>query len=91
MYTAQGYDLNYAGVILGPDIYYDVKNKRIEIDVSKHSSRDMIYTKGEDISVAKQHIINQYLILLTRGVFGTYIYAVDDNLRDYLKKVINGK
>ena len=91
VYTAQGYDLNYAGVILGPDIYYDVKTKRIEIDVGKHSSRDMIYTKGEDISVAKQHIINQYLILLTRGVFGTYIYAVDDNLRDYLKRVINGK
>ena len=84
VYTAQGYDLNYAGIILGPDIYYDKEKKRIEIDVTKHSSRDRIIGKGESIEVAKQHILNQYLILLTRGVFGTFIYAVDDALREYL-------
>ena len=87
VYTSQGYDLNYAGIILGPDIYYDKKRKRIEIDISKHSTRDMIRTKGDSDLVAKRHILNQYLVLLTRGVYGTYIYAVDDNLREYLKSV----
>ena len=84
VYTAQGYDLNYAGIILGPDIYYDKEKNRIEINVAKHSSRDRIIVKGENIDIAKKHIINQYLVLLTRGIFGTYIYAVDDALREYL-------
>lgn len=91
VYTCQGYDLNYAGVILGPDIYFDVQTQRIDIDVSKHSKKDMVNIKGGDINVAKEHILNQYLVLLTRGIYGTYIYAVDKNLREYLKQHIQKK
>ena len=35
------------------------------------------------------NIINAYLLLLTRGMYGTYIYAVDKNLRDYIKSLID--
>lgn len=86
VYTCQGYDLNYAGVILGPDIYYDVENKRIDIDISKCFDKKAINHK--DIEETKKYILHQYLVLLTRGISGTYIYAVDKNLREYLKTCI---
>ena len=31
------------------------------------------------------HLINSYLVLLTRGMNGTYIYCCDKNLCNYLK------
>lgn len=89
VYTSQGYDLNYAGVILGPDIYYDVDKQVIDIDISKHAKKDMVSSKGESEDIIKQRILNQYLVLLTRGIFGTYIYATDKNLREYLNKCIH--
>lgn len=37
--------------------------------------------------LAERLIRNTYKVLLTRGVKGTYIYAEDDALREYLKEV----
>ena len=31
-----------------------------------------------------QYILNIYIVLCTRGIKGTYIYACDDELRKYL-------
>ena len=54
VYTCQGYDLNFAGIILGPDIYYDMQNKTINIDISKcydkKTINKMIFTKPKDTS-----------------------------------------
>ena len=37
----------------------------------------------------RQYLLNIYLTLMTRGINGTYVYAVDDNLREYLKNFLN--
>jgi len=85
IYTSQGHDLNYAGVIFGEDISYNPKTKKIEY----HSERFIdTYSKSSDIDKTINNIINAYLVLLTRGVYGTYIYAVDKNLREYIKSKI---
>lgn len=89
IYTCQGYDLNYAGVILGPDIYYDTVNKRIDINVKKYYKRKSVNVHNDQ--EAKRFILNQYLVLLTRGIKGTYIYAVNKELREYLKGLIKPK
>lgn len=89
VFACQGYDLNYAGVILGPDIYYDKKTKKIEIRVEKVKDKKMI-VKG-DYEATKRNVLNQYLVLLTRGIEGTYFYAVDNNLREYIDSLINVK
>lgn len=86
IYTCQGYDLNYAGVILGPDIFYDTVNKKIDINLKKYYKRKTINVHDE--AEAKQNVLNQYLVLLTRGIHGTFIYAVDKNLRDHLKSLV---
>jgi DUF2075 family protein len=65
VFACQGYDLNYAGVILGPDIFYDKKTKRVDIHVDKVIDKKMV-VKG-NIEATKRNVLNQYLVLLTRA------------------------
>lgn len=89
VYTCQGYDLNYVGVILGPDIFYNTKTNMIDIHIDKCTDKKA-KVKDNDIET-KKNILNQYLVLLTRGIYGTFIYAVDKNLNNYLKQCIKTK
>lgn len=86
IHTTQGYDLNYTGVIFGEEITYNKKTKEIEIDVTKYY--DQNGKKGTDIKNLKQYIINIYKTIMYRGIKGTFIYACDENLREYLKQHI---
>lgn len=88
IYTSQGHDLNFAGVILGEDISYNPYSKQVEYHPEKFTD---IYSKSLNEDKTISNIINAYLVLLTRGVYGTYIYAVDKNLRDHLKGLISYK
>lgn len=86
IHTSQGYDLNYAGIIIGNDIKYDTINKKIVIDKLNYYDR-----KGKqltDYDDLKEYIINIYNVLLTRGINGTYVYVCDENLKEYLSKYI---
>lgn len=93
IHTVQGYDLNYAGVIVGDDLRYDAKNDRVT--VSREAYRDR---KGkENLRTLKRNttdedllglIQNIYGVLLTRGVLGTYIYVCDPALREYIQAAL---
>ncbi|MBM7616588.1 DUF2075 family protein [Weissella uvarum] len=91
-HTVQGSDLNYVGLILGPSIQYDEENESIKIDPTKSQSYDALknYSIYEDPSgeELREHQISNLKhtlnILLTRGVHGLYIYAVDSKLREKL-------
>lgn len=86
IHKSQGFDLNYAGVIFGKEIYYDKEKKRVE--VNKRELKDNFTKSGGDESM-RQYLLNIYLTLMTRGIAGTYVYAVDEDLREYLKKFLN--
>jgi len=87
IHTTQGYDLNYAGIIFGKEIKFNKENQSIEIDKEKYFDKNG--KKGvENIEDLKSYIINIYKTLMYRGIRGTFIYACDENLRDYLKKFI---
>ncbi|WP_035764758.1 DUF2075 domain-containing protein [Butyrivibrio sp. NC2002] len=83
IHTVQGYDLNIAGVIFGPEIRYDKELETIVIDKSNYYDN---LGKTKDINELKGYIQNIYVTLMTRGIKGTYIYACDPGLRNYLKK-----
>ncbi len=88
IHTVQGYDLNYLGVIIGPELSYDPEQKKFTVDKQKYfdvNGRNGITDPNE----LERYIINIYKTLLTRGIKGTYIYIVDKNLRDYFNQVIN--
>ena len=87
IHTTQGYDLNYAAVIFGKEINYNKGKRRIEIDDKKYY--DINGKKGiSDTEILKQYIINIYKTIMYRGIKGTYIYACNKELNDYLKQNI---
>lgn len=86
IHTIQGFDLNYAGVIIGNDLRYDEENNCLYIDKANyHDTNGKNKTSDEDL---RQYIFNIYAILCTRGINGTYIYACDEGVRKYLKRFI---
>jgi DUF2075 family protein len=87
IHTTQGYDLNYTAVIFGKEINYNKITKRIEIDSKKYF--DLNGKKGiVDPESLKDYIINIYKTIMYRGIKGTYIYACNKELREYLSQHI---
>ena len=87
IHTTQGFDLNYAGIIIGPELDYDPKNNKLF--VIKERYKDMLgkvrAKTGKDL---EKFIFNIYKTLLARGIRGTYIYACNPELRKYLSKFV---
>ena len=84
IHTVQGYDLNYVGVIFAPDVYFDKKTGRIEVNKKNYWDNLGKQVKG-DYEALRRYIINIYSTLMTRGIHGALVYACDPDLRDYLK------
>lgn len=83
IHTTQGYDLNYAGVIIGPELSYDPVKDEFVVDHTKY--KDMNGHRGvSDPEELKRYVINIYKTLMTRGILGTYVYVCDENLRSFL-------
>ena len=91
-FTIQGLDLNYAGVIIGPSVKY--RNGEIVFDekssANKKATRRRTLEDGSKQHFSQMLLKNELNILLTRGVNGLYIYAVDEQLREALKKASKG-
>ncbi|MBZ9691835.1 DUF2075 domain-containing protein [Clostridium sp. M14] len=85
IHTTQGYDINYAGIIIGNEISYE--NGEIKINPNNYYDQNGKKTI-KDAKELKKYILNIYKTLLTRGIRGTYIYVCDDNLRNYFKKYV---
>lgn len=93
IHTVQGYDLNYVGVIIGLDLRLDPARRRLFIDRDSYFDK-----KGKENSPALgktysdddllRFITQIYAVLMTRGIRGTYVYACDLGLREYLKGLI---
>lgn len=84
IHTVQGYDLNYVGVIIGPELSYDKENHKLVIK-SEHYKDANGWHGISDPKELELYIINIYKTLLTRGIKGTYIYVVDPALSEYFK------
>jgi DUF2075 family protein/DNA replication protein DnaC len=86
IHTTQGYDLNYTGVIFGREIDYNKETKQIEIDPNLYF--DKYGKNGSEPDQLRAYIINIYKTIMYRGIKGTFIYACNHNLREYLKQHI---
>lgn len=95
IHTVQGYDLNYAGVIVGPEVRWDDEAGRIRIDRANYFD-----TKGKEnspkygVAVTDEDlralIVNIYVVLMTRGMRGTYMYVHDPVVREQLRGAFEG-
>lgn len=87
IHTTQGYDLNYAGVIIGPELDYDFKNH--EFIVYKERYKDKNGKNSiKDHKILLDFVINIYKTILLRGIEGTYVYVCNPNLRRYFSQFI---
>lgn len=88
MFTCQGFDLNYVGVILGPPVYLDGDQVKVNLDkftdVESLKKRKDI-TDPKDFAKIKQTLVlNSANVLMKRGVKGLYIFAHNEELRKRL-------
>ncbi|MDQ0576679.1 DUF2075 domain-containing protein [Agromyces albus] len=93
IHTIQGYDLNYAGVIIGPDLRYDARAGRVVVDRGsyfdkKGKENNPVLGKTYTDDDLLRFVRNIYTVLLTRGIRGTYVYVCDPALRAYLRDFI---
>lgn len=87
LYTLRGIDLNYSGVVIGPDLYFDKNDNEIKVNKKSLYSND-VKRNATDEEILK-YVIQTYAILLTRAIKGTYVYVFDDDLREYLSFYID--
>ena len=84
IHTVQGYDLNYVGVVFGPEIIFSKETGRIEVIKENYWDNLGRQVRG-DYEALREFIINIYSTLLTRGIHGALIYVCNPDLREYLR------
>lgn len=90
IYTCQGFDLNYAGIIIGPIISQEKDNNHLQVhldrytDVESFKRRKDLTDPQEIKQLEERMIMNVLNVILKRGVRGTYLYAHDPRLRQTL-------
>ena len=96
IHTVQGYDLNYAGVIIGPDLRVDPASGAIIADREnyrdKKGKENTGHLKGAFSDAELLTFIrNIYGVLLTRGMLGTYVYVCDPGLRERMRELLRNE
>ena len=93
IHTSQGLELDYVGVIIGPD--FEIRDGelvcnpegRAATDVSLHGykkeSKENLLLANEK---ADRIIRNTYRTLMTRGMKGCYIYCTDKEVAEYFER-----
>lgn len=92
IYTVQGFDLNYIGIIIGPPFYLTADN-RLGVDSSKVTDVEIFKHRqdlsGQDYEQSKEILLRNSLnVLLRRGIRGMYLHTHDPKLESYLEKMI---
>lgn len=92
-FTVQGFDLNYVGLIIGPSVKY--RDGKVIFDPEGSKNKNAIQNRtlksGEKQKFGEFLLKNELNVLLTRGVYGLYIYAVDEELQKQLEKAAKGE
>jgi uncharacterized protein len=92
IHTCQGLELDYVGVIIGPDLV--VRDgvvvtdalKRSKQDRSVHGYRKMLKEDPDGARALADRIIkNTYRTLMTRGIKGCYLYCTDEETALYFR------
>ena len=84
IYTIQGFEFDYVGVIIGKDLLYNFETNQWE--GHKKNSADSVVKRSGDkfIDLAK----NSYRVLLSRALKGCYVYFVDKETEKFVRSRI---
>ena len=81
VYTAQGFEFDYAGVIFGPDLTYDFDAQEWRGHPEASHDGPVKRAKEGFTDLVK----NTYRVLLSRGLKGCYVYFVDKETERFFK------
>jgi len=84
IYSAQGFEFDYVGLILGADLIWDPITRSWLTDLTKNCDRG--FKSGLKSPKERLEKLQQiYRVLATRGMRGTYVYCLDPYTRDHLE------
>jgi DUF2075 family protein len=81
IYTAQGFEFDYVGVIIGADLIYDRENDNLSSNIE--ATRDPTLKRSKENF--EEHMKNIYRTLLSRGMKGCYVYFVDKETEKFFR------
>jgi uncharacterized protein len=84
IYTAQGFEFDYVGVIFGEDLVYDLDAQKW-IGKRENSSDTVVRRAGDQFLELTK---NTYRVLLSRGMKGCYVYFMDKDTERFIKSRI---
>ena len=86
VYTAQGFEYDWNGVIIGPDLVWRkdrwVSRRRFNKDPD---FRSVSAVNDAQFDRLVRHV---YKVLMTRGMVGTLLYSTDEETRDFLRAMV---
>ncbi len=87
IYTAQGFEYDWNGVILGPDLVW--RDGRFM--TVRDSNRDPDFRNPKTLPDKRFNLLVRYVykVLLTRGMIGTVIYSTDRETRAALRSLVD--
>lgn len=81
IYTAQGFEFDYIGVIVGNDLIYNSEKDKLEGNVS--ATADVMLRRNKENF--EKHVKNIYRVLFSRGMKGCYVYFVNKDVENYFR------
>ncbi|WP_055487741.1 DUF2075 domain-containing protein [Streptomyces sp. WMMB 322] len=87
VYTAQGFEYDWSGVIIGPDLVW--RSDRWVTD--RTASKDPVFKRSTPDADVDRLIRNTYKVLLTRGMIGTVVYSTDPETRQKLRDLVGSR
>lgn len=86
VYTAQGFEYDHAGVIIGPDLVWR-EGRWVAVREGNSDPDFRSRTKVSDAEFDRL-VRNVYKVLLTRGMRSVTIYSTDPPTRDFLRALM---
>jgi uncharacterized protein len=80
IYTAQGFEFDYVGVIFGPDLVY--RPGQGWVGQKQHSCDTVVKRSGDDFT---KLVKNVYRVLLSRAMKGCYVYFIDKETETFVR------
>jgi ATP:corrinoid adenosyltransferase len=87
VYTAQGFEYDWSGVIIGPDLVW--RGGKWVTD--RAASKDPVFNRSTSDAEVDRLIRNTYKVLLTRGMVGTVVYSTDPETRQKLRELVGAE
>lgn len=84
VYTAQGFEFDYIGVVFGNDLIWN-KLKQSWESVPNNSFDTQVTRNNKDLI---NHLKHVYRVLLSRAHKGVYVYFMDDDTKGYFQSRI---